>query len=240
MVAESDLYPPVKAMLERQGYAVKGEIGAADIVATRDGDDPVIVELKVRFSLSLFHQAVERQRLTDAVYLAVPRGSGLAFRRSLRDNKALCRRLGLGLMTIRLETGLVEIHCDPAPYQPRKSKARKGRLLREFERRVGDPNAGGSTRRFLVTAYRQDALRCLKLLDENGPMKASEVARLANVATARRLMADDHYGWFERVDRGIYARTPKGEAALESYAGEMERLTEDRPFAGPRSETVAP
>mgnify|MGYP001013572129 FL=1 len=57
-VRETDLYLPVKRLLEGQGYTVKGEVGAADIVAMRDGDDPVIVELKAGFSLSLFHQAV--------------------------------------------------------------------------------------------------------------------------------------------------------------------------------------
>ncbi|MCB1343705.1 MAG: hypothetical protein KDK24_22065, partial [Pseudooceanicola sp.] len=57
---ERALYAPVKALLERQGYTVKGEVGAADVVARR-GDEPVvIVELKLRFSLSLFHQAVAR------------------------------------------------------------------------------------------------------------------------------------------------------------------------------------
>ena len=227
-IRESELYEPVKALLEGQGYEVKGEIGAADVVAARpddeNGEDPVIVELKTGFSLSLFHQAVERQKLTDAVYVAVPRGSGKAFGKSLKDNKALCRRLGLGLITVRLETGLVEIHCDPAPFQPRKSKPRKARLLREFARRVGDPNEGGSTRQGLITSYRQDALRCLKLLDANGPSKASEVAKRSGVATARRLMADDHYGWFERVERGVYALSPKGVQALVDYAGELSAL----------------
>ena len=30
---ETDLYPPVKKLLEDQGYEVKSEIGAADVVA---------------------------------------------------------------------------------------------------------------------------------------------------------------------------------------------------------------
>ena len=33
MQRESELYAPVKALVEAQGYVVKGEIGAADIVA---------------------------------------------------------------------------------------------------------------------------------------------------------------------------------------------------------------
>ncbi len=110
----------------------------------------------------------------------------------------LCRRLGLGLITVRLADGFVEVHCDPEPYKPRQSKPRKALLLREFSRRVGDPNSGGATRRNLVTAYRQEALLCLSLLGESGPTKASVVAQRTRVAHARRLMADNHYGWFER------------------------------------------
>jgi hypothetical protein len=223
-VRETDLYAPIKLMLEGQGYEVKGEVGAADVVAHRDGEDSVIVELKTGFSLSLFHQAIARQGLTDAVYVAAPRGSGRMFLRSLKNNLALCRRLGLGLITVRLADGFVEVHTDPAPYRPRPSKVKKARLLREFARRVGDPNDGGATRRGLVTAYRQDALRCLLVLAEDGPTKAAKVAEVTGVAMARRLLADDHYGWFERVRTGIYALTPKGRQALTDYAGELANL----------------
>ncbi len=215
---ETDLYPPVKRLLEGQGYEVKSEIGAADVVAVRDGDDPVVVELKTGFALSLFHQAIDRQQLTDAVYIAVPHGVSQAFREALRNNLGLSRRLGLGLITVRADDGLVQIHCDPAPYRPRRSKARRGRLLREFARRVGDPNSGGATRRGLMTAYRQDALRCVQLLREHGPTKASEVAERTGVKKARRLMADDHYGWFDRMRTGVYALSPKGIAAVAEYA----------------------
>lgn len=223
-IRETDLYLPVKRLLETQGYMVKGEVGAADIVAVRDGDDPVIVELKAGFSLSLFHQAIQRQAISDAVYVAVPRGTGRASLKALVENRKLCRRLGLGLITVRLADGFTEIHCDPAPYKPRQSKPRKTRLLREFERLVGDPNLGGATRRNLVTGYRQEALRCLKLLDEQGPTKAAEVARQTNIAHARRLMADNHYGWFERVSAGIYALSPKGVTATSEYLSELENL----------------
>ena len=221
---ETDLYQPIKTMLEGQGYVVKGEIGAADVVAMREGEEPVIVELKTGFSLSLFHQGIARQAITDVVYVAVPRGSGQAFLKALADNNALCRRLGLGLITVRMEDGFVEIHCDPQPYRPRQSKARKARLLREFARRVGDPNNGGATRRGIVTSYRQDALKVLRLLNESGAMKASHVAEHSGVKTARQVMADDHYGWFERVRVGVYALTPKGVAAVGEYAGELDAM----------------
>lgn len=239
-IRETDLYLPVKHLLETQGYTVKGEVGAADIVAMRQGEDPVIMELKAGFSLSLFHQAIRRQALSDAVYVAVPRGSGRVSMKALVENRKLCRRLGLGLITVRLSDGFVEIHCDPAPYSPRKSKSRKARLLREFAKLVGDPNLGGATRRNLVTGYRQDALQCLRLLETLGPTKAAEVARQTRIAHARRLMADNHYGWFERVGAGIYAPSPNGVEAMVSYAAEIEnlrqaRLSDDVPTVSPTS-----
>ncbi len=221
---ETDLYAPVKALLESQGYEVKGEVGAADVVGIRNGDEVVIVELKTGFSLTLIHQAIERLKLTDFVYVAVARGRGKMFRKSFLNNKTLCRRLGLGLLTVRARDSFVEVHLDPAPYTPRKIKARKSRLLREFSRLVGDPNTGGATRRGLMTAYRQDALRCVLVLNERGPLKAALVAKACGVELARRLMADNHYGWFERVSTGIYALSPKGLEVMNEYRLELKKL----------------
>lgn len=217
MDREQDLYPPVKALLERQGYAVKGEVGAADIVALREGEDPVIVELKLRFSLALFHQAIARLKMTDQVYIAVCKPTGKTARRALRDNLALCRRLGLGLITVR-QDGRVEVQCDPAPYAPRKSNIRKARLLREFDRLQGDPNSGGATRHGIVTAYRQDALKCAAHLAECGAAKGADVAKATGVAAATRLMRDNHYGWFDKVEKGVYALSETGTEGLKHWA----------------------
>jgi len=209
-VRETALYPPIKKFLKAQGYEVKAEIGPADVVAVRGEEPPVIVELKTGFSLGLYHQAVERQAISDLVYIAVPLGKGRGAYKALLRNQKLCRRLGLGLITVRLTDRHVTVHLDPAPYQPRKSKQRQTRLLGEFARREGDPNVGGTTRRTIVTAYRQDALRCQKFLAENGPTKAALVAKLTGVARARQIMADNHYGWFERVATGVYSLASDG------------------------------
>ena len=225
-VRESDLYPSVKAFLEAQGYTVKGEVEGCDLVAVRSNEAPVIVELKRSFTLGLVFQGIARQGVTENVYLAVPPFSTRTTRR--RDALALCRRLGLGLLTVRLEPEpLVEAVLDPAEFRPRRRKGRLGRLLREFERRVGDPNRGGTTRRKLMTAYRQDALRCASYLVRKGPAKASMVALDTGVASARVMMYADHYGWFERpagTPRGTYGLTPKGRAALEEYTNELALL----------------
>lgn len=207
--SETDLYAPIKEFLEAQGYEVKAEIGPADVVAVRGDEDPVVVELKTGFSLSLLHQAIERQAISDSVYVAVPAGEGQRFRKALQRNSRLCRRLGLGLITVRIRDGQVTIWLDPGPYRPRKSKRKRAQLLGEFVRRRGDPNVGGSTRRTLVTAYRQDAMRCARFLAENGATKAARVAEATGVTRARRIMADNHYGWFRRVGTGIYDLDPQ-------------------------------
>ena len=116
-------------------------------------------------------------------------------------------------------------HADPGPYQPRCSNVKKQRLLKEFAKRVGDPNSGGATRQGLITAYRQDALRCLSYLAENGATKAANVAEATGVETAQRIMADNHYGWFERVKTGIYAITPDGAVATQDFKHEITELT---------------
>lgn len=213
MPREADLYPPIKAYLQRQGYQVKGEVGAADVVARR-GDDLVVVELKLGFSLALFHQGVERLLTTDHVYLAVPSGGK---DKALKANVKLARRAGLGVMTVRLRDGHVEVLADPGPYAARQSRKKKTRLLRAFERLQGDPNDGGATRHGIITGYRQDALRCARFLAVHGASKGAKVGEWAEVPQATRIMAADHYGWFCRVSHGIYDLTDAGRKGLADY-----------------------
>ena len=113
---------------------MKSEVGAADVVAVRRAEPPVVIELKAAFSLSLFHQGIARLGITDTVYVAVPRGQGKRWQTSLKANISLARRLGLGVITIRMSDGLVQVHCDPGPYAPRKSAKRQARLLRPRDR----------------------------------------------------------------------------------------------------------
>lgn len=215
-IKETELYAPVKAFLEAQGYAVKGEVGAADVVARRSEDELLIVELKTGFSLQLLQQAVARQRLTDAVYVAVPRWKGKTAWRSFKGNVGLCKRLGLGVLSVNLSESTVQAHCDPRPFTPRKSKPRKAQLLKEFDGRKGDPNEGGMTRQTIVTAYRQDALACAAHLLAHGPSRGRDVKEATGIARATTLMRDNHYGWFEKQAVGVYGLGAAGRAAVEA------------------------
>ena len=171
---ETELYAPVKAFLEAQGYEVKAEVRDCDVVAVRDNAEPVIVELKLQLSLALLLQGVDRQGISDRVYVAVPTGKGPRWRSQVKDAVRLCRRLGLGLLSVR--NGAVIAHVDPGPYAPRKFKRRRDLLLKEFQNRVGDPNTGGQVKRKVITAYRQGALRLAMYISDVGSVKP-KVAR---------------------------------------------------------------
>jgi hypothetical protein len=215
---EAALYLPVKAFLEGQGYEVKGEVRGCDLVARRGEEPPVIIELKLRFNLALVLQGIDRLALTERVYLAVPRPRGGALARDQSAIRKLCRRLGLGLILVGLSRGSIEILVEPVPYRPRQAKSRALRLMNEFSRRVGDANVGGAVGVPLVTAYRQDALRCAQALAAYGPMRVGALSTMAEVPAASLILRRNVYGWFARVERGIYGLTPEGDQALSRFA----------------------
>ena len=207
---ETELYAPVKALLEAQGYEVKAEVNGCDVVAVRGDEPPVIVELKRTFGLGLVLQGVDRLALTDAVYLAVG-----VWPPKIADVRRLLRRVGLGLIVVGHVRA--DVVLDPVPYAPRPNRKRASRLLLEHSRRIGDPNTGGMNRRPIMTAYRQEAERCLAYLAV-GPTPLRALRTAGDVPKAPAILRDDVYGWFERVERGVYRLTPKGEVALAGLA----------------------
>jgi len=220
--AEADLYPAVKAFLESQGYDVKAEVRGCDVVGTRGPEPPVIVELKLTFGLSLVLQGIDRLALTDRVYVAVIRPRGRRARRAPVHRKKvrdLCRRLGLGLMTVDPGRGAsgVEVILDPVPYRPRRRVARLTLLLGEHARRVGDPNRGGVTRTPIVTAYRQEALRCAMLIERGGRASLKALRETGLVPNASRILQRDVYGWFRRLERATYGLTERARRDLGRF-----------------------
>lgn len=212
-LAETSLYAPVKVFLEAQGFAVKGEICGCDLVAIRGDEPPVLViaELKLSFTLELVLQAVDRLRAADLLYLAV-----LGRRRGRDQDRRvhrLCRLLGVGLLSVDPRLGTVTVVAEPTPYRPRPDHPRRKRLLKEHKARRGDPAVGGSSRQPLMTAYRQRALACAAAMRE-GPRRPRELRPLAEDAGA--ILLRNVYGWFERVDKGLYRLTAEGEKAASA------------------------
>ena len=218
-ILETTLYPPVKRFLEGLGLEAKGEIRGCDIVALDRGEPVavVIAELKETFTLELVLQAVERTAACDEVWLAVrasKRGKG-------RENdsrvKKLCRYLGFGLLSV-FESGRVEALVEPAPWRPRLDKKRRSRIVDEHRKRKGDPVMGGSTRLPQMTAYRQQALACAAALAA-GPARPRDLKQAA--PDAPKILQRDVYGWFTRVERGVYGLSEGGKAALLRWKADL-------------------
>jgi hypothetical protein len=211
---ETSLYGPVKRYLETLGFTVKGEVCGCDLVAIRGDEPPVVVigELKLSFSLELLLQAVDRTAACDEVWLAVC----AAERGRLRDPRArkLCRLLGFGLLAVS-SGGAVEVLLEPKPWRPRRDRKRRARLIDEHIKRIGDPALGGSTRQPIMTAYRQQALACAASLAE-GPRRTSDLR--AVVPNAPTILLRNWYGWFTRIERGLYELTPEGALALARWS----------------------
>jgi hypothetical protein len=225
--AETELYAPVKRWLEGQGYTVRGEVRGCDVVGVREDEPwPVVVELKKRFNLSLFLQAVERRTHTPYVYVAAERADGRGTF-AVSELRKLCGLIGIGLITVKLykrKPALVEVYCEPSGSEGPKSPGRRtAKLLTEFRERSGDYNPGGATSRKLVTAYREKALRCAEALQVHGPLAPRQVRDLIVSDMAAAILYRNVYGWFRRVGRGVYEITPTGIAALVEFADVLGR-----------------
>jgi hypothetical protein len=216
---ESDLYLPVKRHLESLGLEVKGEVRGCDLVGIADGVPELVVigELKRAFTLELVLQAVDRTAACDEVWLAVEgskRGRG---RESDPRVKKLCRFLGFGLMAVTA-TGLVEVIVEPEPWKPRRDGKRRSRIVAEFRKRRGDPVTGGSTRLPQMTAYRQQALIIAQALAK-APARPRDLKSMA--PDVAKILQSNVYGWFERIERGLYGVTEAGRQALVTWVDHL-------------------
>lgn len=219
---ETDLYLPVKELFEDLGYQVHSEINNIDILATKE-DEAIAIELKTAFNLKLILQAIDRQRIIPNVFIAIPMLSlnqlnSLAF----LQKKELLTRLGLGLILVSLEANhpYAQIVFEPKPYsfspKTRKDKKRKISTFKEVSLRHGDNNKGGSNKK-LVTVYREKALLVVHHLKMKEALSVKELREFTGNEKVQMILNNNYYGWFERVERGVYRLSEEGENAYKTY-----------------------
>lgn len=212
---ETDLYEPIRVFLEEEGYQVQAEVKDCDIAAVKDGQ-LLIVELKKAFNLKLVYQGLERQSLTEQVFVAIPRPKKGAREKAWKDMLKLLKRLELGLLTVALDSPLktVDVVLEPSDSPIRKNKKKKEQVRGELEHRQVNANVGGMTRRKIMTAFREKSIRLACLLEKEGQV---------STASLRERGMEDYVGiciknydkWFQRVEKGVYALSEKGREALE-------------------------
>lgn len=226
--SEEDMYKSVFDLLNGLGYTVRSEVGHCDVVAVKDGM-LVVTEMKKSLNMDVVMQAALRQKLADNVYVAVPKpGKGL-FSKKWKNNFYLLKRLELGLIfvSIRGDKSYAEVAFDPVPFSMEKSKRNSSKkragLLLEFNSRHGDYNNGGSTRKKLVTAYREMAIHIACCLEKYGPMSAKKLKQLGTDQNKTyTIVHNNHYSWFDKISKGVYGISECGKQAIREYPGLVE------------------
>ncbi len=218
-IRETDLAGPVHDFLVENGYTVRSEVGDCDIAALKDGE-LIVIELKRSLSIGLLIQATQRQRVADSVYVAIPMPARGTSNRAWRQACHLVKRLELGLIVVTLAgvAPRMEILFHPLPLERKRDNGRRRAILKEIAGRTGDFNRGGSTGQPLVTAYREMCIFVAVCLDRLGPSSPKAVEALGTGPKTLAILRHNHYGWFERIDRGVYAITREGRSGLRRYA----------------------
>ncbi len=213
---ETELSAPVKAYLEAHGYQVNCEVKDCDIVATK-GDDLIIVELKTSVNLTLLVQATKRQSISDSVYVAVP--APTKRNRQWRGTLTVLKKLEIGLLLVSEGAmGMfVSKQFDPMAYQKKKNSRNRRAVLTEVADRSGDYNVGGSTKTALMTAYRENAIFIACCLSKLGPSSPKILRGLGTGDKTTSILSANHYGWFQRVEKGIYELTDQGDVDSRAF-----------------------
>ena len=224
---ERDFFGPVKEYFEKRGYICDGEVEDIDLYMER-GEEHVAVELKIDLDFKALRQAALRQKYVETVYIAVFKPKSLK-NTAYRDKLYLLKRLGIGLLLVSKRSLEVQVANEPvvtelSVYQ-RQNQNKKKKLNAEFSKRRTKNNVGGVRGEKLISAYREDALLVLDACAElGGEVKGREVRKLCNIEKTADILRADYYGWFEKIETGVYRVTDAGYAALEEFEDTVYKL----------------
>lgn len=219
---EIDLYKPIKTYFSQQDYNVYGEVNDCDLVAVKE-NELIIVELKLNLSVELLIQATKRQRLSELVYIAIPKPNYSLYSKKWKNICYLLRRLELGLIIVSFQDNneRVEVKMTPSVFDRKKSmqmsKSKRDKLFEEINGRNGDYNVGGSNNKKIMTAYKENCIHIACCLEQFGPSSPKALRDLGTGKKTLSILNKNYYGWFYRIKRGMYIITDKGKKEVNEY-----------------------
>lgn len=219
---EVDLYKPIQTNFVHEGYQVYGEVKDCDIVAVKD-DELVVIELKLTLSVDLLIQAAKRQRITNQVYIAIPKPKYRKNSKAWTEKCHLVRRLELGLIVVSFSgmRAKAEILFQPTPFNNRKSsgqsKLKRKAIMKEINGRSADFNVGGSNRTKIMTAYKESCIQIACYLEKLGPLSPKALIQMGTGDKTSSILTKNYYAWFERIKRGTYVISEKGREEVKDY-----------------------
>lgn len=228
---ESDLYKPIQKHFTQLGYEVYGEVNDCDITALKD-NELIIIELKLRLNVDLLIQATKRQKLTNQVYIAIPKPNYSLFSRKWKDLCHLIRRLELGLIIVTFlkSSTRMDIAITPKPFDRKKSmqqnKKKREKLLKEMEGRHVSHNIGGSNQTKIMTAYKENCIQIAYYLENYGPLSPKALREMGTGDKTLPILNNNYYGWYERIERGKYMISDKGMSEIKEHPEILQYFTE--------------
>jgi len=215
---ETDLYEPIRSLLAKQGFIVRGEVKDCDIAAIKD-DILWIIEMKLTINLKLIFQAMERKIATDWVFVAIPRPKN-ARATNFKQLKQLLTKLQIGLITVALDSPAKQAEIIQFPTgRADKTTKKAANLRKEISGRSTD-TIGGS-KGVVNTAYRERCIRIACLIEAHGPMSAKILTKTYNCEKdATLILQRNFYNWYKKTTRGIYELSQSGHQYLQENAQE--------------------
>ncbi len=219
---ETDLFKPIKRLLESQGYLVKAEVKDIDVLACKD-DIYIAVELKTKISLKLIYQAVDRQKTMDIVYISIPKSSIPKSRALYKQFIHLLKRLEIGLIVVENEHA--DVLLEASPFNLEKSRAsykkKKQRIIKEYYLRKNKVNVGG-TKGKTLTRYKEMVVEIGLFLIEHEQASPKDIMQATQIKKVASILQKNYHQYFERVSRGIYQLTDKGKKEINDLKKQLE------------------
>lgn len=231
---ETQLYEPIKDYLLKNGYNVQAEVKNCDIACIFE-NKLIIVEMKKSFNLKLLYQAMDRKAFADKVFVAINRPKNFR-KKEVKHMLKILENMDIGLITVALDSPLktVEIVLEPQDKPLKRKTRRRTIVLNEIERRNLNTNIGGSTKKEnILTAYREQVIFLACALNKIEKGSPSNIKKQFNIQNASYILQNNHYGYFDRIERGVYTLSKKGKDMLKSgqfkeaikyYTKEVEKL----------------
>lgn len=212
---EKDLYEPVKRLFEDEGYTVKGEVDGCDIIAVKDSR-MIVCELKLKFNLKLVYQLLDRKSISKEVYAAVTTP-----KKDTYDIIRLAEAIDCGLIFVSETTGAAQAVRRPKATGVRKSR-KAGSVKAEFDGRSFE-NVGGVNKTKLMTAYREQSIKLMCVLEAVGEASPKELKKMGFENNVGAMLYNNFYGWFSHIRKGVYGLSELGKKTLNS--GEYDAQT---------------
>ena len=219
---ETELYAPVKKLFLSQGFDVKGEVKDIDVIAYHQ-DVMIGVELKTKVSLKLIYQAIDRQKVLDQVYIAIPKDAIYQSKSLYRNFTHLLKRLEIGLIIVNGDSAEVIIEAVPFDRNLSRSryKKRKTMLDKELRLRKNNKNVGGTNGK-KITRYKELVIDIGNYLISNTKASPKEIKEKTGIEKTASILQKNYDGYFQRVERGIYQLTEKGKNDIMKLKKQLE------------------